>query len=288
MRNPSDRDNRLIAQALFTSAKTDRLGGYHVVAATANIPADDIQALSTWCPSHDGMLDLRPAATSVSFHPLPSGDFCVARTQTAGAEYSDRGGPRLATHCLVVPPEVLARFGNNPLALLRAAVAGGAIRQVGTTPRELPPVRLPGRASPVDAAAVTRLGRLFTPDGLAALISLALSTPILGVPLSAADRVLAGLINCIPLEARPDYPLATGLRYSPRRSFRWLAVDDDPVKQRHLAHEFGIVVVSPESPLPWSSPPPCNDWASFAADCITRGKISALRAEIRQSAAVTA
>jgi hypothetical protein len=288
VRDPSDRDNRLISQAVFTSAKTDRRGGYHVVAATANIPADDLQALSTWCPSHDGMLDLRPAATSVSFHPLPSGDFCVARTQTAGAEYSDRGGARLATHCLVVPPGVLTRFGNNPLALLRAAVAGGVISQVGTTPGELPSVRLPGRANRVNAAAVTRLGRLFTPDQLAALISLALSTPILGVPLSSADRILAGLINCIPLEARPDYPLATGLRYSPRRPFRWLAVDDDPVTQRHLAHEFGVVVVSPDSPPQWPSEPPCDDWASFAADCITRGKISALRAEISQSAAVTA
>jgi hypothetical protein len=281
--NRTDRDSGLISQAIFTSAVTDRLGGYHVVAATAKIPADDLRALSTWCPSHDGMLASRPGATSVSFHPLPSGAFCVARTETAGAEYSDRGGQRLYTHCLLVPPAVLTRFSNNPLALLRAAVARGVFDQTGTPPDELPTVRLLGRANPVDATAVTRLGRLFEPERLAALLSLALTAPAVGLPLRHADRIVAGLINCMPLESRPTCSLATGLRFSPRRPFRWLAVDDDPVTQRHLAHDFDVVIVDPESPSERLSAAPGHDWADFAADCINRGRISALRAEIDQS-----
>jgi hypothetical protein len=115
------------------------------------------------------------------------------------------------------------------------------------------------------------------------LASPTLTALVLGLPRTHADRIIAGLINCMPLESRPTCSLATGLRFSPRRPFRWLAVDDDPVTQRHLAHDFDVVIVDPESPSERLSAAPGHDWADFAADCINRGRISALRAEIDQS-----
>ena len=48
-----------------------------------------------------------------------------SRSAAAGPEYSGRNGPRVYTQFFVVPPTVLARFANNPFALLHAARVQG-------------------------------------------------------------------------------------------------------------------------------------------------------------------
>ena len=45
----------------------------------------------------------------------------MSKSVAAGPEYSGRGGWRVFTQCLVVPADDLARFANNPFAVLRAA-----------------------------------------------------------------------------------------------------------------------------------------------------------------------
>ena len=54
---------------------------------------------------------------SANFFQLSSGAYCVSRTTPAGA--STAGGAKTVyTQFLVVPPDVLARFANNPFAIL--------------------------------------------------------------------------------------------------------------------------------------------------------------------------
>ena len=80
----------LIEQAIFTSAETDCSAGYRLVAQSPGLSGDDARELTTWCPSHDSLLDSGPDAVSFNFHPLPSGAYCASRTVPAGAEYSGR------------------------------------------------------------------------------------------------------------------------------------------------------------------------------------------------------
>ena len=112
----------LIEQAVFTSARTDHGRGYHLVATSPGIRPEDARQLTAWAPAHGSLCSargrMRKASTSIR---LASGAVCVSRSAAAGAEYSGRSGPRIYTQFFIVPPQVLARFANNPLALLRAA-----------------------------------------------------------------------------------------------------------------------------------------------------------------------
>ena len=63
------------------------------------------------------MLAFRPDAENLSFHPLPSGDYCVSLTKWVDWDRNGMG-QSVATHRLIVPGEALARFGNNPFALV--------------------------------------------------------------------------------------------------------------------------------------------------------------------------
>ncbi len=116
----------LIEQAIFTSAETDRAQGYQLVRRSAGVSETDARELSLWGPSHDSLVERPNERSSVNFFRLESGWYSVSRTTLEGAEYSGRGGQRVSTHFLLVPPEVLARFGNNAFAVLRAATAIGA------------------------------------------------------------------------------------------------------------------------------------------------------------------
>src|SRR3990172_2377840 len=142
----------LIEQAVFTSAETDQSAGYQVVATSAGVSEADAKELAVWGPSHDALLESTPNAVSYNFHPLPSGSYCVSRTTPAGWEYSGRGGARVYSQCLVVSTKTLARFANNPFALLRAALAAGLLELHDEGPKRLGPLRLAGRAAAGDSS----------------------------------------------------------------------------------------------------------------------------------------
>src|SRR5690554_4688658 len=99
----------LIEQAVFTSARTDRAEGYQLVARSPGVVEEDAREISVWCPSHDSLFEDGADAVSVNFFHLPSGAYCISKSEPAGAEYSGRRGAQVYTQCLVVSPEVLSR-----------------------------------------------------------------------------------------------------------------------------------------------------------------------------------
>jgi len=141
-----------------------------VVATSPGVCEADVRELTVWGPSHDALLESTPDAVSLNFHPLPSGSYCVSRTSPAGWEYSGRGGARVYTQCLIVSPETLARFANNPFALSRAALAAGLLRLHDEVPKRLAPLRLTGRAPACDSTLLARLCANPGPDWLASLV----------------------------------------------------------------------------------------------------------------------
>ena len=108
---------KAVEQAIFTSVETDRQSGYQVLAHSPGVCDADLGELAAWEPSRDSMHETGPEAESFNFHPLPSGAYCLSRTTLNDGEQD--GGPRVYTHCLIVPPEVLDRFANHPFPLLQ-------------------------------------------------------------------------------------------------------------------------------------------------------------------------
>lgn len=269
-----------IEQAIFTSAETDRSAGYQVVAAGKAISRDDLGELAVWGPSHDALLSCLPRASSLNFHPLPSGAFCVSRTTAAGWEYSGRG-TRIYTQCLVVPPEVLARFANNPFAVMRAATAAGAIQVHEEIPGELEPIDLAGGTAAVDLSLLARLTANPGPDWMAALVDAALnsaSVAVAGNP--SAEQLIAGLLNCFPPECRTEFSFTTGLKFSSRRPFRIVAVGRDPEEQRRVERLYNAAVVDFTGEPPGAAAVTDNSWAQFIRRVLRSGRTSLLASRL--------
>lgn len=269
-----------IEQAVFTSAETDRSAGYQVVATSPGVCTMDVEELAVWGPSHDALLAGAPNAASFNFHPLPSGAYCVSRTTPAGCEYSGRGGVRVYTQCLIVPPEVLARFANNPIALLRAALANGSLRLYEKVPEHLEPITLTGRAAVVDTALLSRLAINPGIDWLAALVQAAMQSVTLGIAGGPpAEHVIAGVLNCLPPTCRTEMSFSTGLKFSPRRPFRLVALSGDAEEQDRVERLYNVSVLTLSGPPP-AKLTPTDSWARFLQRALKSGRTSFLTAEL--------
>jgi hypothetical protein len=241
----------LIEQAIFTSAESDRAVGYHLVARSPGVDEGDARELTVWGPSHDSLESSSVAnAASVNFFRLPSGAYCVSKTQLAGEEYSGRG-LRTYTHCLVVPPPVLLRFANNPFALLRAAWAKGMLRVCDGVPNQMVPFQLAGRAAAVDEGLIGQLVEQFEPSTIAKIIEAILQPlPVVVIGVRKPEATVAGLLNLLPQSARREITFATGLKYASRRQFHLLTASEESAELRRLyrQHLVTLIDVAPDYP----------------------------------------
>lgn len=265
-----------VEQAVFTSAETDRSSGYQVVATSPGVSDGDARALSLWGPSHGSMIDPSPEGVSFNFHPLPSGAFCVSRTTSAGWEYSGRGGARIYTQCLILSADELARFANNPFAVLRAAMAGGALEVHRDVPRQLEPLILSGRSAAVDSTLLARLVSQPGPEWLATVVTAALGSELLAIAgSSATEHVIAGVINCLPPECRTEFSFSTGLTYSSRRSFRIVTAPNDPGERRRMTRQYHATVLDLSQSRP-SEFAPIDGWGRFILAVLQSRRSSSL------------
>lgn len=265
-----------VEQAVFTSAVTDRAAGYQVVGKSPGVREADAKELAIWGPSHDSLLELGPEAVSFNFHPLSSGAYCVSRTTPAGWEYSGRGGHRVYTQCLIVPPEVLGRFANNPFALIRAAVAGGMWQIHDEVPKRLEPLRFAGGAAPVDQTLLARLAANPGPERFAAMVHAALDSACLAVAgPPSAGQLIAGLFSCLPSECRTGFSFSTGLKFSSRRPFRLVALSGDQAEQRWVAHQQNVTVLD-LSDASSACSRPVDGWARLIGRVLCTGRTSFL------------
>jgi hypothetical protein len=234
-----------IEQAVYTSARTTRGEGYHLVARSPGISDADVRALSTWSPSHDGLLPDVPEKRSINFFALPSGLFCISRSMIDGEDYSQRGAPRLVTNLLVVEPDVMARFSYDPFALLRAVELSGRLATGDTAGNShLAPIALVGRSKAVNQS---QLGDLLAEIG-AARIGIAIESLLACRPLAirasvSTEKLIAGIWKCLPIECRGEFSFSTGLQYSPRRPFDLLALPSDPQSQRRMTQRYDLNTV---------------------------------------------
>lgn len=269
-----------VQQAIFTSAETDRSAGYQVVAQSPDLCGDDLRQLAVWGPSHDSLLELGAHAASLNFFPLPSGAYCVSRTTPAGWEYSGRGGHRVYTHCLIVSPEVLERFANNPFTLARAARASGVLDVRSRIPSRLEPFALAGGATPVDQTLLTRLATHPGAERLAMLVHWALESSCLAVTgAPSTEHLIAGLFSCLPPQCRREFSFSTGLKYSSRRPFRIVALPEDKAEQRWMTHQSDIAVLDLHGEMPPASAP-IDDWARLIGRVVSSGRIAFLATEL--------
>ena len=213
-----------------------------MVASSAGIHEADVRELAVWTPSRDSLLDVSPDVESLNFHPLPSGFYCISRSTSAGWECG--GGQRVRTHCLLTPPEVLARFANNPFALARVISDHGLWKNSGQFNWQLEPFLPPGGATPVDQSLLSQLAVDPGPENMAALVQAARDAVCLAiVGANRSPALIAGLFSCLPSECRLEFSFSTGLKFSPWRPFRIVALSNDPAERLWAANYPNVTVV---------------------------------------------
>jgi hypothetical protein len=266
---------QLVEQAIFTSLDTDRTAGYQVVAKSDGVSDADAKELVFWGPTHDSMLVFGPEAESFNFHPLASGAYCVSRTVSTGWNRSS-GKQHVATQCLVVPPDVLARFGNNPFALLQAASATGAWHTNEIHGPTLAPIELSGGAAPIDQVLLGQLAVNPGPENMAALVQTAREAACLALAGSPSPmQLIAGLFSCLPLECRLQFSFSTGLKYSPRRPFRIVALSGDEAERQWVAHYPNVVVLELQSGKT-SEAGPLDGWSQLIQRTLATDRVAFL------------
>lgn len=272
-----------IEQAIFTSAETEQASGYQVIAASDGLEESELREIAAWGPSHGSLLSEGPEATSLNFHRLHSGRFCASRTVHAGPEYSRRRGLRVYTQCLIVPPGVLARFANNPFALLRAALANGTLRVHEEIPRRLGACTLSGRAAAVDTALVARLCSSLGAEWLATLLQAAVDSMTIAVRGGPPPEALfAGILNCLPPPCRTEFSFSTGLKFSSRRPFRMVALGNDPQEERRLRRLYHVAVLDLDQPPP-AEFAPVEAWPRAVYRILKSGRLSFLANQLARS-----
>ncbi len=270
----------LIEQAVFTSAKTDRAEGYQLLSRSPNLTEADAREISLWAPSHGSLLELPGERSSANFFQLSSGSFCISRTTRAGAEYSGRG-ESIYTQFLVVPPDLMTKFANNPFAILRAAAASGSLCVHENVPETLDPLHLGGRAPVVDLGLIAQLARDPGPAAMATLVQAALASDRLAIySKTPCEQLIAGLFDVLPVECRPGFSFSTGLKYSPSRPVRLLALPPDESTWRFVGRQ-GVTLVRLDDVL--STNVGWEGWAAWIAGVLHSGKLSVLASELEQS-----
>ncbi len=233
---------KLVEQAIFTSSATDCGSEYQVVDRSSGVCEADARELSVWEPSHDSIVNKDAYAESYNFHPLPSGAYCLSRSVPAGWDHG--GSQRIYTHCLMVSPEVLGRFVNNPFTIFRIASERGLWRSPDSPAAVLEPFPIPGGGTSVDQALLNQLAIDPGAENMTSLVQTArdsLCLAIVGV--EQPELLFAGLFNCLPPECRLEFSFSTGLKFSPHRPFRLIALTDDPAEQLWVAQYPNVTLL---------------------------------------------
>jgi len=232
-----------LEQAIYTSVRSDRLDGYQLAAASAGVGAEWAQALSGWGPAHDSLWSAEPGASSVNFHSLRGERFCISRTTLSGAEYSGRGGGRVYTQMLVVPPESLERFAWDPFLILQAVEAAGRLVIYDLVPASLPAIPLPGRAGPpadLLLAIIEQVGAETIGEIAAALKA---KPPVAVITDLPVQRLFQAVLHQLLPTERREVSFTTGLRPSPRRPLRLSFLPADPALVRQSQRRDGGRVI---------------------------------------------
>jgi hypothetical protein len=267
-----------VEQAIFALPADEQDAGYQVVARSPGVCEADARELAVWGPTHDSMLTSNPEAESLNFHPLPSGAHGVSLTV-----WADRNGSGLgrsvSTRSLIVPPDVLARFGNNPFALVRAVSVSGAWQLGDLHSADLEPLLVAGGAAAVDQPLLEQLAANPGPQNMAALVQSACEATYLAVSGAVSSaKLIAGLFSCLPPECRPEFSFSTGLKFSPRRPFRIVTLSGEPAERQWVARYQNVTVLelrgkgSPQTV-------PLDGWAQLIERTLAAGRISFLAAQ---------
>lgn len=236
----------IVEQAVFASANTRTISGYHLVAQSPGVSDAVASELLRWAPTKSAM-----ASDDENFESLNSfvviGDrLAVSRTLYGRPEYSKRGDLETSTRFLIVPLQELSGYNFDPLWFARTALTLGYLRLSTESSSDLPSLELPNQAL---------LGATTPPPPSAheELLNQAVHQLVQGrrvalVGLEDELAALAVILASFDAETRQRMSFSTGLLPSGVRPFHlhFLSYEAHQANSRLSTHELDFLFVQEE------------------------------------------
>lgn len=234
-----------VEQAVFTSSKTRRGEGYHVVAESPGVSNEIVTALNRWCPSHASLQSGTHHEQSLSFHPLSVNTVALARTTYGLKEFSNRGGLQVVTIALVLRRDQLAGYGNNCFRLARVARSLGYMRWQPQFPERLAAIELPDEE--FSEAFLSRDAGPTKPDLVeeAVLELLRLNRRVVVIA-EGGSRLTENIVEQLTPEQRLCCFFSTALRWSKQRPYRVQVLRDIDQRTRIRMKMDEVNIVQPK------------------------------------------
>ncbi len=222
-----------IEQATFTSAQTQNLQGYHLVAKSKGIDEELARTISVWGPSHASLAASDRNASCLNVFPTGRDHFAFSRTVFGGPEYSKRGGLQIVTRFVVFRVDQLEGYDHDLIAVARMACAMGYLYLQNETPERLPSLSFP------DSSVTSVIGESKLDVGDARLAhevagALTRNRQVAVVGSHDPESLIEELMRTTPPRQRLDLSFTTGLNPSVHRPFRlhFLSQIDDAFQRR--------------------------------------------------------
>lgn len=247
---------------------------YDFMALSREIKKADILEIAHWSARRGECLvkyavGQETQRESWNFHPLPSGAFCISRTLSF--PYITRHDS--FTHGLIIPPNLLLNFANNPVLLIehleklgfwQAGVEVlqqllGFFQENGTKKSEafsctkiggkkypvLRMISVEGNREAVRAEGLRRMGEKLGVRKLAVILDAVLenvTTVITGeVP---PLRLLKTIFDLLPVNCRPEFSFTTRTKFTQNHPYRIIFTGEDFSEQKHLHQKFHLPQIS--------------------------------------------
>ena|GEM_PF-2827145 len=272
-----------IEQALLESLDHEPGRAAELLARSPGIGADDLDFLRETLPG-DGRLLPGGEAFSIDYLQLPSGMYCVAQTAPSASLEPCAMDTSLTTRALVFRPRELARFANNPFALLRTVcglplpiAVGAGNGRLG----ELESLNVAWNARPFETELVAAICQSPGLRRFESLLCGLIGAPTLALSVGAKRaRLIAALLNCLPVDARPQLTFSSGLTPSARRGVRLCSTLLNEVGHRLWMNDEDAQVLDLER-LPMGFDAPRGGWTKLVVAAINRCRLDWLATQLR-------
>jgi hypothetical protein len=212
--------------------------------ASRGVSSSDLEEMIAWSLAEERS-SWPPEGVTFHFHPLPSGASAIGRTTITGPPRPEGTTPSFYTQYLVAGESSLSRFCNNPLSLYQAALEQGKVGWYRFLPGKLKAFRLKGMSAAIDPGLLASLARNPGPAAVALLLQSALdSICTLFCEGPPAHHVIAGLLQCLPMQWRKEFSFSTNLHFSPLRPYRVIGISGVAGKElRRLQREYVLPLI---------------------------------------------
>ena len=235
-----------IQQVILAVSADETCWQCDVIASTDSVNPVDLQELVDWFSEEIPDSAFRFELTNLFFHPLPSGNYTIGRMiPQTGSIFSFLNNQRaFYVQHLIVSPEMLLQYANNPILLFQKIHSLGAVQLFRKPPKTVTPIILPKPSTPIPFVDQRLLGELAVnpgPKALSILLQATLDsvcTFFTGGP--ATIRVISGLFNLFPISWRPELTFSTEFHFSRSRPLKLVGVSGGTSMFRMNSSDIGI------------------------------------------------